>query len=514
MDDRSEGSLIETDHAHRQKQKIINKPPPRRFFLHHCVTIANWCDIGRMTIDILPDDILLVIFDHYVAEADDDGKYEGWQMLVHVCQNWRYVVFQSPLRLDLRILCSAETPVREKLTLLPQLPIIIAQSSFFSTSKCGEDNIIAALGHNDRICKIALAIPSSLLERVFAAMQKTFVTLKHLWLYTMDDTAPIVPDSFLGGSAPHLRYLWLTCIPFPFPVLRKLLLSAPNLVIISLRDIPHSGYFSPEAIVTCLSALTRLKRLCIEFKSPRSRPPRGRRHHPRTLSVLPALIKLTFVGVSEYFEDLVTQIDAPLLNQLYITFFHQLVFDTPQLVQFISHTPTLKAYDEARMTFSDSCATISLPWRDNLGLQLRILCRQSDWQLSSLAQVCASFFPQALIPIPEHLYIEIAFPRPLWQDDLEDNQWLDLFHPFTTVKNLYLSREFIPRIVPILQELVGVGVTEVLPNLQTIFMEDLQESGYVPENIREFVAARQLSGHPIAISSWTRQDKWSTTWYQ
>jgi hypothetical protein len=116
--------------------------------------------------------------------------------------------------------------------------------------------------------------------------------------------------------------------------------------------------------------------------------------------------------------------------------------------------------------------------------------------------------------MPEHLYIEIAFPQPLWQDDLENNQWLDLFHPFTTVKNLYLSREFVPRIVPILQELVGERVTEVLPDLQSIFLEGRQELGFVPENIREFIAARQLSGRAIAISYWTRQDRWSTTWYQ
>ena len=510
MDDRSAGSLIEMDHAHLQK-KIINRSLGRESFLLRRATTADWCDLALVTIDILPDDVLLVIFDYYVAEAYKYRKFEEWQTLVHVCQNWRYVVFRSPLRLDLRILCTAETPVREKLAIWPSFPLIIAQSTF-STSKSGEDNIIAALEHNDRISKIALVIPSSLLESVFTAMQKTFVALKHLWLYTMDDTAPVVSDSFL---APHLQYLWLTCVPFPFPVLRKLLLSAPNLVLLYLHLIPHSGYFSPEAMATCLSMLTRLEHLCIEFKSPLSRPPREGQHHPLTRSVLPALVKLTFVGVSEYLEELVTRIDAPSLGQLHITFFHQLVFDTtPRLVQFISRTPKLKAYDEARMTFSDSCATISLPGRDNLGLQLKILCRQSEWQLWSLAQVCTSFFPQALIPTPEHLYIETAFPRPHWQDDLENAQWLDLFYPFSTVKNLYLSREFVPRIVPILHEPVAERVTEVLPNLRSIFLEGPKEPGFVPENIREFIAARQLSDRAITISHWTRQDRWPTTWYQ
>jgi len=92
------------------------------------------------------------------------------------------------------------------------------------------------------------------------------------------------------------------------------------------------------------------------------------------------------------------------------------------------------------------------------------------------------------------------------QDDLENNQWLELFHSFTTVKNLYLSREFVPRIVPTLQELVGESVTEVLPDLKTIFLEDLQELGFVPEAMRQFIAARQLSDHPIALTPWKRQN--------
>jgi len=394
---------MEMDHACRQKQKIVDKPLRRTSFWLRRATTTNWCDIGRLTIDILPEDVLLEIFDHYVAKADEDGKHEEWEILVHVCQKWRYVVFWSPLRLNLRILCSAGTPVGEKLAVWPPLPIIIEHFSP-SISKCGEDNIIAALGHNDRVCAINLTIPSSLLESVFAAMQKTFVALKELWLDTIHDRAPVVSDSFLGGSAPHLLYLFLTGIPFPFP--RKLLLSATNLVVLSLRDIPHSGYFSPEAMVTCLAALTRLEALYIGFKSPRSRPSRRvGRHRLLTRSVLPALTESTFVGVSEYLEDLVARIDAPLLNQLYISFFHQVIFHTPQLAQFLSRTPKLKACDEACVIFSDSHGTIVLPGRDDPGWQLGVSCGWSDWQLSSLAQLCTSSLPQALIPIMDNLYI-------------------------------------------------------------------------------------------------------------
>jgi hypothetical protein len=471
-----------------------------------------------MTIDILLDDVLLEIFDHYVTKADADGKYERWQRLVHVCQRWRHVVFESPLRLNLRILCSAWTPVKEKLAVWPQFPVIISQfpPSTALTSKCGEDNIIAALGQNNRVCQISLTIPGSLLGTVCSAMQKTFVALEDLELEVVhhhSDVALVVSDSFLGGSSPLLRRLSLTRIPFPLTVLRKLILAVPNLVMLSLYDIPHSAYISPKEMVTCLSALTRLNHLCIGFKSPLSHPLRGIRHPPSTLSVLPALTELTFNGVSEYLEDLVSRIDAPLLSNLNIGFLHQLL-DTPQLVQFISRTPTLKAYDEAYVIFSNWYAAFVLSGRDNLGLQLETSCRQSDRQLSSLARVSTSSFPQAVIPMLEHFYIlENEYLRPRWQD-VKNTQWLELFHPFTTVKNLYISREFVPRIVPVLQELVGKRVNEVLPNLQSIFLEDLQESESVPESMRQFIAARRLSSRPIAISHWTRQDRWSRAWYK
>jgi hypothetical protein len=45
----------------------------------------------------------------------------------------------------------------------------------------------------------------------------------------------------------------------------------------------------------------------------------------------PTLTYFMFIGVSEYLEDLVDWIDAPLLNHLDIAFFHQLVFDAPQV---------------------------------------------------------------------------------------------------------------------------------------------------------------------------------------
>ena len=83
-------------------------------------------------------------------------------------------------------------------------------------------------------------------------MQEPFPTLIHLklapsYIYPL----PFLSDGFLGRSAPHLRSLELHSIAFP--ALPKLLLSAADLVDLTLRNIPNSGYVSPEALLTCLA---------------------------------------------------------------------------------------------------------------------------------------------------------------------------------------------------------------------------------------------------------------------
>jgi hypothetical protein len=459
---------------------------------------VDWCDAARVTIDMLPDVTLLEIFHFYVGGEQigyvDEEQIEVWHTLVHVCRKWRIVVFGSPRRLALRLRCTPKTPVRETLDVWPLLPIVMRVRRVKVM-----DNIIAAFKHNDRICELELwHVPSSQMEHVFAAMQQPFPALTRLWLRAKGETVPIIPASFLGGSAPRLQKLWLNYVSFP--ELPKLLLSATRLVRVDLWNIPHLGYISPEAVITSLSGLTRLEKLGIGFESPRSRPDqKSRRPLPQTRTLLPVLTKLEFQGVSEYLEVLVARIDAPLLSSLETTFFHQLIFDTPQLTQFPSRTPKFKGLDEARVVFSHWQVLVILPRTIDGALQLAISCSQPDWQLSSLAQICSSSFPLALISAVEHLYIQSRFRKMHWQDDIESSQWLELLHPFTAVTDLYLSQESVSCIAPVLQELVRERVTEVLPALQTLFLEEKLPSGPIQDAIGQFVAERQL---PITISHW------------
>ena len=364
------------------------------------------------------------------------------------------------------------------------------------------DNIIAALERNDCICRIDLfCVRSSRSEKVLAAMRQPFTALTSLQLQSRYKTMPALPALFLGGTAPLLQTLSLERIPFPG--LPKLLLSATHLVSLRLWDVPHSGYISPEALVDCLSVLTRLGSLFIWFESC---PDHNSRRPPlQTCTLLPILTKLQFVGDCEYLEDLRAWINAPLLNKLHITLFHQMIFETPELTQFIIRTPKFKAHDEARVFFSNQEVSIRLPQTSDGVLELGMSCASLYLQLLALAQVWNLSFPQALTSAVEHLYILEERVSPLcWQDDIGSNLWLLFFSPFITVKCLYISREFAPHIAPALKRLGG-RVTEVLPALQCLFLEEPLPSGPVKDAIGQFVATRELANHPIAVSCWQRK---------
>jgi hypothetical protein len=301
------------------------------------------------------------------------------------------------------------------------------------------DDVIAKLKHGDRIYQIGLdfSFDTTLpIEKLWTAMQDPFPELADLYLslkrlpYVPDlpDSflgVPVLPDSFLGGSAPRLRYLALTSIPFPG--LPRLISSATHLVKLGLVNIPHSGYISPEAMATCLSMLTSLESLQLEFGSPQFCPDPEVRRSPPTRSILPALTDFSFKGVHEYSEDLVSRIDAPRLHRLSTTFFNDIDFDTEELSQFISRTPTSGEYNEAHLIFRSREALVRFQFQpetsDHRMVEVKILCEVPDWQLSFLTQICTSTLR---LPITmENLYI-YGFSLLDRKDDDESTEWLYL----------------------------------------------------------------------------------------
>ena len=458
---------------------------------------------------MLPDYVLLETFKFYLGKDyadkfDGNHNYDGWQTLVHVSRRWRCIVFASPCCLDLKLYCTQRRSVNSKtLDIWPALPIVIV--ALDRRYKEDVTNVIAALRHHNRVCRIYFSdvqFQDSLLKE-FAAIDEPFPALTSLELFSFGQNVPVLPNSFLGGSAPQLRSLELAGIPYSS--IGKLLSSTTNLVRLSLWRIPHSGYIAPETIVPFLSMLPKLKSLELGFKHPRSEAHRASRHPLSSKRVVfPSLTFLRFGGNIDYLEDILSQIETPMLNRSYLLFFNRLVFNAPLLGHFIRRTEAFRTVHRARIQFHTWAVWVTL-WRrgekannDQEALHFEISCKPFDWQLSAISQVLNSF----LSSISTLESLEITVPREDGRDEIEVIQWRDFFHMFTSVKDMTLEFEHSVRVVaPALQELAGEKATEALPALRDIFLRtyDWQPPAPVKEEIDQFIAVRQVNGRPVTI---------------
>ena len=464
------------------------------------------------------DDILLKIFSFYVEESYEAyepdkfnaiKKLEVWRPLVHVCRRWRNLVFASPRRLNLRLVCTGRRPVMELLGIWPFLPIVIDEQPEFGRYPLPleerVENIGAALDHRNRVCQISFSNLPHSLSRIFATMmQESFPALNHLY-FDLEEESPVpLPDSFLGGHAPRLRSLTLASIPFPS--LPTLLLTTKDLVELRLWGITESGYISPAAMVTCLSSLTRLENLELRFDFG-SLPDESRKHPPLLTRIdLPTLTHFEFVGANEYVEELVAWINAPLLRDVFVAFFNERHFDISQFNQFIGRAKFFKLLHRAVVDFDRSAFPQFSLSEDPVGgatVGLLASCTPLERQLSSLEILSSS--PSS--PLQPSSFERLDLPNGItspkyWDNHLAKVRWLELLQPFTSAKYLYLGSGIAPHIIRMLRNLAGESTTELLPALQRIFVQDCQQFEALRESMEPFISARQLSGHPVAVHRW------------
>ena len=618
IDGRSENSsMIDNCEYHRMGGRSARQGRGTVYLLRSSARATNHCNVGKVTIEILPEESLLEIFSFYVY-----GSYNNWETLVHVCRRWRSIVFAAPRRLDLELLCTSGTPAEDMLDIWPPLPIVVRVRD----SDGINDNVLAALEERHRVCEVDVQVKYyDDINQLARAMRVTFPALTDLNIQSIhansfSSTEFFREYTFLGGSAPNLRSLRLGCIEFPELALQNLLLSSPGLVDLTLiNDIHHSGNHSsdemvhclssltqlehlqieslysyrdrdtasrrpptltrtvfpvlstlilkgateyldrllahieaphlndariefllesldschlmctspfpalsnltlsspglvklalinipcPEyisnAMVDCLSSLTRLKRLQIEIRSLHRRPDSAsRRPPPLTRTVSPTLSTLLLNGETEFLYQLLAHIElieAPHLNHVCIEFSDLPNFDISQISPCLGRTETFELFDQAWMYFRGFDLNVILsPRKGTTGsktLILSLFWKHSRWILATLARRA---------PSPPSIFFKHECDLPDWTKRMGITPWLELLRVFTTVENLYLSTKLALCIAPALRELDAEGVTEVLPALQTIFIERRQASEAEAEIIQEvmgtFVAARGLSWLP------------------
>ncbi|KAH9066649.1 hypothetical protein EDB87DRAFT_1587371 [Lactarius vividus] len=454
----------------------------------------------KVTIGKLSNEVLLIIFLHYLNVSP-----QFWPTLVHVCKNWRQIVFKSPLTLHLRLYCKHGTPVLKNLRYWPVLPIVVqygGSPALDPPSPEDEDNVIAALEQSDRVSSISLTITHLVLlgDHAFRRLQSTGIYL---------------------------------------PSLPQLLSPSVNLVDLQLHEIPGVGYFSPEAFASALQSFS------LHFISPASRPSRIdlSPSPPGERIILPALTYLKFRGASEYLNSLVTRIDAPSLVEIEVRFFNQLVFHLSQLFRFIDRIEMQWLHRRADINFSERVVSITFTQPDShTRLALQISCEHLDWQLSSIAQICDNFSPflsNALFNTTQQSMAQIYGPspslsgvqdlgvgttqqstaqihdlpspflpsvqdlgigttrRPSAMDDVDGEQWLGLIRAFDWRRSLsYILGALCP---------VDGEHTTVLPALRNLrILRLVSIHGPLREAVELFAASRRLSCHPVQVYPYSR----------
>ena len=141
----------------------------------------------RVTIESLPDNVLLEIFDFYqvAINEDEDESPWNWEKLVHVCRRWRYVIFESPNRRNLQLFCTEDSPVMNLLDVWPEFPLaILFDISYVWKEDMDDpeesfDNLIAALERRDRVRQIDITSPVDFLwKEILTVMEKPFPALR------------------------------------------------------------------------------------------------------------------------------------------------------------------------------------------------------------------------------------------------------------------------------------------------------------------------------------------------
>ena len=381
----------------------------------------------------------------------------------------------------------------------PAIPIVILFSSGMGSSD--KEDIITALEHRDRVSRIKLFVSEAQLGKIAALMLEPFPVLTRLSLNS--ENASALPDGFLGGSAPPLQQLDLCNVMYP--ALPTLLLSAVNLVNLSLRNIPPTGYISPEALVAHVAALLRLETLDVgltSFSDPINSP-------LITRTVLPALRKFSFSGRCKYLEDFISRIDTPQLNSIDVYYESGNNFDVLQLPRFIDRSENLKKslsrhckislckHDQDFITITFCVHRTTSPQFDaKPGISVRLSGRIRG-QILHLTNILGFMTPMLSHAVHCTIHSVLFMLCPThWFEHLRQSNpiWLQLLRQLSSVQTLLVSYTVTRIIYESLTYLNGEMITQVLSALKLLCIED-----HPTPSLHSFLAARRDSGHPVTF---------------
>jgi hypothetical protein len=359
-----------------------------------------------------------------------------------------------------------------------------------------EDNVTAedkegvalALQHRNRVRRIRLQMPISIMAWFIAAIDGEFPVLEYLYFGPSPNlmTISMFPETF---QAPRLRHLILlnTAIPIGTP----LLITCVGLVTLSLQDVHLSAYFSPNNLLQRLSPMLHLETFCISFDSPR----RELLPTPITTTVtLPNLRWFAFEGPNAYLEALLLHITAPLLEKFQILFLDPRTFRVSCLLQFMNAAENLR-FGSVKFRFSAGMVDVWVYPRKGIRRCSFYMRLGSVFILQQLLDTAQIFRALGTVGYAvEHLDLEDESHIVL---SAGPTQWRDFLGTFRIVKSLLVGHRLVRDISRSLQLDEGESPTEFLPELKELSYSATSNAG---DAFIALADARRIASCPITLS--------------
>ena len=393
------------------------------------------------------------------------------------------------------------SPSIDTLSHLPPLPLVIDYSDITRTITVGRkdvENMRFGLQEHGHVRQVSLRAPSSRLHMWLEPMDKLFPRLEDLSLLstTTEEMMLILPDTF---QAPNLRHLALHGISLSKEL--PLLSSAIALSTLSLTHVGASFYFPPGHLISHLQSLPYLEELSIGFAIPIPLPSSERELLPPPILpvTLPTLRQLTFRGVDVYLDNLVAQINTPLLERLNLTLFFDLAFTLVNLTEFIHRTEGLECL-VTQVIFSKDGASIYAGSYEQSGvgqLSFHVSCEPLDWLIDSATQVCSALGDVLLAVQELTLDLDVDGMPSDWETTLDKTMWLELLLPFIGVKKLHIGSSLAREVSQALESDDGGLVSELLPDLQELEVQ--LEIDDAKKMFSAIVQTRESLGRPIHL---------------
>ena len=478
------------------------------------------CIASIDSIHVLNDDSLLHVFYLYrpfvLGEDQDDdntriwgGKWlwedeRWWYNLTHVCRRWRYVILGSASYLRLSLLCTYNTPVADMLAHSPPLPLVIDysyDSQDFTAQD--EEGAILALKKRDRVRRVRLYMPIIRLQKLILVMDEEYPILEYLIIRPQNKGNSLIFSETL--QATHLRHLMLT--GFALSIGSRLLTNAAGLVTLYLGMKHPSTYLYPDTLLRWISFMPQLETLAIVLDDVDSPDPNRvverqltqLTHTPiMTPFTLPNLRYYRFEGGSTYLEAIVHQITAPRLERLQISFFHQLTFSVPRLLQFMNAGENIR-FQSTKFKFSKGrvALTVYPPGEGEIYvLAMDIYCCNLDKQVSSVTQI-SSLLSQMFAAV-KHLTLEYSKHSRTSEElnEVDRTEWHKLLRPFRNVKTLRVGDGLVHELSRCLRLEDGELLLDLLPELQELTYFGSRNTG---DAFTSFIDARQNAGCLVAL---------------